>query len=79
MRYDSLLIYYFLFSRTECLKLLVSTTILTCPSETERAELLNKWILVAIDTKTALGNLYGFCGIMMGLCLPQVNILNLLS
>lgn len=58
--------------RTECLKLLVAVTILTCPTETERAELLNKWIQVAVDTKTALGNLYGFCGIMLGLCMPQL-------
>lgn len=58
--------------RTECLKLLVAITILTCATESERAELLNKWIEVAIDTKTALGNLFGFCSIMLGLCMPQV-------
>jgi len=63
-----------LFFRTECLKLLVAATILTCPNETERAMFLNQWIQVAVDTKTALGNLYGFCGIMLGLCMPQVNI-----
>lgn len=61
-----------LVERTECLKLLVAVTILTCPTETERAELLNKWIQVAVDTKTALGNLFGFCGIMLGLCMPQL-------
>ncbi|KAJ1519937.1 hypothetical protein ONE63_004172 [Megalurothrips usitatus] len=61
-----------LIERTECVKLLVAVTILTSPSETERAELLNKWIQVAVDTKTALGNLYGFCGIMLGLCMPQL-------
>ena len=61
-----------LVERTECLKLLVAVTILTCPTEAERAELLNKWIQVAVDTKTALGNLYGFCGIMLGLCMPQL-------
>lgn len=59
--------------RTECLKLLVAVTILTCATEADRAEALNKWIQVAIDTKTALGNLYGFCGVMMGLCMPQVS------
>jgi hypothetical protein len=59
--------------RTECLKLLVAVTILTCGTETDRAETLNKWIEVAIETKTALGNLYGFCGVMMGLCMPQVS------
>lgn len=61
-----------LIERTECIKLLVATTILTCQSDSERAETLNKWIQVAIDTKTALGNLYGFSSIMLGLCMPQV-------
>lgn len=62
-----------LIERTECLKLLVATTILTCQSDSERAETLNKWIQVAVDTKTALGNLYGFSSIMLGLCMPQVS------
>ncbi|XP_063903243.1 breast cancer anti-estrogen resistance protein 3 homolog isoform X3 [Zophobas morio] len=65
-----------LIERTECLKLLVAVTILTCVDETERTEMLNKWIEIAIDTKTALGNLFGFCGIMLGLCLPQVERLD---
>ncbi|XP_008200850.1 breast cancer anti-estrogen resistance protein 3 homolog isoform X4 [Tribolium castaneum] len=65
-----------LIERTECLKLLVAVTILTCTEEFERTEMLNKWIEVAIDTKTALGNLFGFCGIMLGLCLPQVEKLD---
>lgn len=63
-----------LIERTECLKLLVAVTILTCTDEQERTEMLNKWIEIAIDTKTALGNLFGFCGIMLGLCLPQVSM-----
>lgn len=61
-----------LIERTECIKLLVAVTILTCSSDAERAETLNKWIQVAVDTKTALGNLFGFCAIMLGLCMPQV-------
>lgn len=61
-----------LIERTECIKLLVSVTILTCSNDDERAETLNKWIQVAIDTKTALGNLFGFCNIMLGLCMPQI-------
>ncbi|KAK9739675.1 SH2 domain [Popillia japonica] len=65
-----------LLERTECLKLMVAVTILTCTDENERAEMLNKWIEVAIDTKTALGNLYGFCGIMLGLCIPQIERLD---
>lgn len=58
--------------RTECLKLLVAVSILTCENEDERVDILKRWIEVAIDTKTALGNLYGFCGIMMGLSVPQM-------
>ncbi|XP_063234266.1 breast cancer anti-estrogen resistance protein 3 homolog [Bacillus rossius redtenbacheri] len=65
-----------LVERTQCLKLLVAVTILTCPTESERAETLNKWIQVAIDIKTALGDLYGFCGVMMGLCMPQIQRLD---
>ncbi|XP_022187005.1 SH2 domain-containing protein 3C [Nilaparvata lugens] len=61
-----------LIERVRCLKLLVAVTILTCNTESERAEALNKWIQVAIDTKTALGNLFGFSSIMLGLCMPQI-------
>ncbi|XP_075214377.1 breast cancer anti-estrogen resistance protein 3 homolog isoform X2 [Lycorma delicatula] len=61
-----------LIERTRCLKLLVAVTILTCATESERAETLNKWIEVAVDTKTALGNLFGFSSVMMGLCMPQI-------
>ncbi|CAG9769770.1 unnamed protein product [Ceutorhynchus assimilis] len=62
--------------RAECLKLLVAVSILTCADDSERTETLNKWIEIAIDTKTALGNLFGFCGIMLGLCLPQIERLD---
>lgn len=61
-----------LLERTECIRLLVAVTVLTCNCDEERADTLNKWIQVAVDTKTALGNLFGFCAIMMGLCMPQV-------
>ncbi|KAJ6650034.1 Breast cancer anti-estrogen resistance protein 3 like [Pseudolycoriella hygida] len=65
-----------LIERTECIRLLVAVTILTCSSDDERAETLNKWIQVAIDTKTALGNLFGFCAIMLGICMPQIQKLD---
>lgn len=63
-----------LLERSECIRLLVAITILTCANDNERAETLHKWIQVAVDTKTALGNLYGFSNIMLGLCMPQVNL-----
>lgn len=61
-----------LVERTQCLKLLVAVTILTCPTDEERAETLNKWIQIAVDVKTAAGNLFGFSAIMLGLSMPQV-------
>lgn len=64
-----------LVERSECIRLLVAITILTCANDNERAETLHKWIQVAVDTKTALGNLYGFSNIMLGLCMPQVHII----
>lgn len=62
-----------LLERTESLKFFVAITILTCGDEDVRASVLNKWIQVAIETKTALGNLYGFTGIMQGLALAQIS------
>ncbi|KAK8738689.1 hypothetical protein OTU49_004010 [Cherax quadricarinatus] len=61
-----------LIERTECMKLLVAVTILLTPDLNERSEVIHRWIQVAIDTKTAMGNLYGFTGIMLGLCVPEI-------
>ncbi|XP_039951280.1 breast cancer anti-estrogen resistance protein 3 homolog isoform X1 [Bactrocera tryoni] len=61
-----------LIERTQCIKLMVAVTILTCQTDLDRAELLSKWIQIAVETKTALGNLFGFCAIMLGLCMPQI-------
>lgn len=54
------------------MKFLIAVTILTSSDISEQTEILNKWIEVAIETKTALGNLFGFSNIMLGLSLPQV-------
>ncbi|XP_017858305.1 PREDICTED: breast cancer anti-estrogen resistance protein 3 homolog isoform X2 [Drosophila arizonae] len=62
--------------RTQCIKLMVAVTILTCQTDLDRAELLSKWIQVAVETKTALGNLFGFCAIMLGLCMQQIQKLD---
>lgn len=64
-----------LIERTECFKLLVAVTIVTCQTDLEKAEFLNKWIQIAIETKTAVGNLFGFSAIMLGICMPQVRFL----
>lgn len=52
----------------------MAVTILTCPSVEDRMAMLNLWIEVAIECKTAFGNMYGFAGLMFGLCMPQVYI-----
>ncbi|KAH8413959.1 hypothetical protein KR009_008465 [Drosophila setifemur] len=62
--------------RTQCIKLIVAVTILTCQTDQDRAQLLNKWIQIAVETKTALGNLFGFCAIMLGLCMQQIQKLD---
>ncbi|XP_026682920.1 breast cancer anti-estrogen resistance protein 3-like [Diaphorina citri] len=67
---------YDVIERAQCMKLVVAITILTCGSDSERAEILNKWIQVAVDTKTALGNLFGFSNIMLGLMMPQIQRLS---
>ncbi|XP_068619727.1 SH2 domain-containing protein 3C [Battus philenor] len=62
--------------RVETFRLLVAVTILTCQTDRQRADTINDWILLAVETKTALGNLYGFSAIMYGLCMPQVQSLD---
>ena len=60
--------------RTLCLKLLVAVTILTCSAPEDRAAMLNQWIEIAIESQMALGNMYGFSGLLLGLSMPQVSI-----
>ena len=38
--------------------------------------MLNYWIEIAIESKTALGNMYAFAAILLGLTMPQVIHLN---
>lgn len=40
--------------------------------------MLHLWIEVATESKTALGNMYGFAGLMYGLCMPQVFLTDIL-
>lgn len=56
------------------MKLFVAVLILTAPTEEERMNVLNRWIEIAIETKTVVGNLYGFTSIMLGLTLPEVRL-----
>lgn len=59
--------------RIECLKLFVTITCLLCGSQQEIIEMINKWIKIAIEIKTTIGNLYGFACIMQGLAHPQLS------
>uniref|UniRef100_A0A6A7G3D2 SH2 domain-containing protein 3C-like n=2 Tax=Hirondellea gigas TaxID=1518452 RepID=A0A6A7G3D2_9CRUS len=61
-----------LIERTECMRLLVAVTVLKAEDMRMRAEIIHRWIQIAIDTKTATGNLFGFNNIMLGLCNPQI-------
>lgn len=65
-----------MFFRIETFRLLIAVTILTCQTDRQRADTINDWILLAVETKTALGNLYGFGAIMFGLCMPQVGLIS---
>jgi hypothetical protein len=60
------------------MRLLVAVTVLKEEDIRVRAELIHRWIQIAIDTKTATGNLYGFNNIMLGLCNPQVGVVPLI-
>ena len=62
-----------LIERSECVKLLVAATVLMGnEGPEERAQLIQRWVQLAVDTKTAMGNLYGFTNIMLGLMVPEV-------
>lgn len=59
------------------MKLFVAITLLTIGDREERVHLLHKWIEIAIETRTSIGNLFGFTSIMLGLTLPEVILLYL--
>jgi hypothetical protein len=61
-----------LIDRHQCLKYFVAITLLTASSDTKRLIILNKWIEIAIETKTALGDLFGFAAIMEGLSMSPI-------
>lgn len=50
----------------------VAASILNLEDDEERVKVIAKWIGVAVEAKTALGDLYGFAAIVEGLCMPQV-------
>ena len=59
--------------RWECLRLFVMTTLLACPTVSERAGLLSLWIQTCLELKGSggsggAGNLFSFASIMSGLC-----------
>ena len=58
--------------RSEWFSSFVIASIVSLENDDERVQVINKWIEVAIETKTALGNLYGFVNIVQALCSSQV-------
>ncbi|RWS31108.1 Breast cancer anti-estrogen resistance protein 3-like protein [Leptotrombidium deliense] len=62
--------------RAECFKYFVALTLLVCQEENERVLVLDKWIQIAVEIKTALGNLMAFHNIMAALALPQITRLH---
>lgn len=64
-----------LIERVQCIKLMVAVTILTCRTDEDRADIISRWIEIAIELKNALGNLFGFSAVMLGLCMQQVIII----
>ena len=64
------------FDRYQCFILFISTSILTCNDEQQRAEIILKWIKTAIELKTALGNILSFSAIISSLSSPQISRLS---
>lgn len=61
-----------LLERSKCLKYFVAVSILTVQSEKDRLELLAKWIQIAYEAKTGLGNLQSFSSIVAGISSPPI-------
>ncbi|UYV70758.1 BCAR3 [Cordylochernes scorpioides] len=59
--------------RSRALACLVAATVLTSADLAERVQLVEKWVQVALEAKTAMGNLFGFAALMAGLDKPQVS------
>lgn len=52
----------------------VATMILTCSGILERARMLSQWINIAMELRTAMGNLFGFTAVMEGLMADEVSV-----
>jgi hypothetical protein len=49
------------------MKIIVEVKIMKCEKEDESDEIIKKWIEVEIEKKNDIGNIYGLCGVMMGI------------
>ena len=58
--------------RSEWSSAFVIASIVSLEDDDQRVRIINRWIEVAIETRAALGNLYGFANIVQGLCSSQV-------
>ncbi|XP_076436953.1 breast cancer anti-estrogen resistance protein 3-like isoform X2 [Babylonia areolata] len=58
--------------RSQCQRLFVMTSLMTCQAVRERAEMLSQWIQTAGELRVSMGNLFTFTSVMEGLTSPQV-------
>ncbi|KAF0288492.1 SH2 domain-containing protein 3A [Amphibalanus amphitrite] len=58
--------------RSEWFSAFVIASVVSLEDDDQRVRTINRWIEVAIETKTALGNLYGFANVVQALCSSQV-------
>lgn len=61
-----------LIERHQAIKYFVATTVLTAREDAGRAKAIHKWIEIAFETKTALGNSFTFSAIMDALSMDQI-------
>ncbi|KAL8600260.1 hypothetical protein ACOMHN_040721 [Nucella lapillus] len=62
--------------RSECQRLWVMTSLLTCTAVKERARMLSLWIDVARELDVSMGNFFSLASIMEALTSPQVQRLS---
>ncbi|XP_076454975.1 LOW QUALITY PROTEIN: breast cancer anti-estrogen resistance protein 3 homolog [Babylonia areolata] len=58
--------------RSECQRLWVMTSLLTCTTVMERARMLSQWIQAAGELHVSMGNLFAFASVMEAVTSPQV-------
>ncbi|XP_065575871.1 SH2 domain-containing protein 3A-like isoform X1 [Artemia franciscana] len=63
-----------LMSRFQLLSSFVASTISLCSTDEDKFVFLRTWILVAMDLKTYIGNIFSFHAVLQGLCSLKPNV-----